>query len=159
MLYWLHGDGQWMTRWHCTNHDFMLAAFSIGSTSIMFLMYCMYAFRNQQALKFVKESNFRTHSRQLRNVFVMCGLIHVCNSVGAWFIPLYWVIVALTIANVIQCHGLLASKKEILAIQRYVRGEQAIQQVENAIDLIHRRDRQNLEATLNQLEAIFTRTA
>ncbi len=157
LSYWLNGNGQWGTRWHCTSGDALLCVATIVSTAFMFLMYLLYAFRNQQALGIVKESHFREHAVRLRNVFVVCGFIHVLNSIGSWFYPVYWVIVALTCVNCWQCIWLLVSKRDVLSIQRHVQGEQAIRQVENAMELIHKSNRSNIADTIAQLEKIFAR--
>lgn len=161
LRYWFDGDGQWMNRWCCTGHDSLLFWVMSSLTIAMFGLYVYYAMQSHFATRSVKECHFVSHLKSLRNVFLLCGLIHVINSVLSWWIPIYYSICVLMVVNIWQCVNLVLRKSEIIAIQKHIEGEHAVQVVENALDMIaaHQRKGQadGISEALAKLEIVLRR--
>ena len=154
--YLIYGGGQWMDRWTCTGNDLPLMLFSMFSCLLMFGHYVVYAIKNHQTLKYVKESHFRQHLLELRNVFVVCGTIHLISTVFCWFFPVYYIISALMLFNTLQMVWLLRSKKETLAIQQHTAGLQATEMIVDIKKIVYEVHAENLKDTLTKLEDLFT---
>lgn len=155
--YWITGDGAHLTRWHCTSGDTLLMWGTIVASTGLFILYLLYAYKSNLALEYVRESHFRAHLSDLRNVFVICGFIHVLNSVVSWFVPLYWSGVVIMVVNCWQTWALMKSKNDVMAIQRHAYGEHAIQLVEDAKNVIRQGHIDGLAATVDRLESILRR--
>lgn len=153
--YWWDGAGAWMNRWHCTNQDAVAAIICSSATMIMFLQYVRYAWQSHKSLSTVKESHFRSHLIDLRNVFLMCGVIHFIGSAVCWVLPVYYVIAALMILNTLQTEGLIRSKKMVHAIQQHVLGTEAVEQVGNALQMIAEKEKQGVRAQLDELKEVL----
>lgn len=120
-----------MNRWCCTNEDLALAVCMIVSCSWMVFEYSRFAWTNHQTFSDrTVESVYRSHSINLRNVFVECGTIHVLSSIVAWFLPLYWAMVLLHVHNAFVAHKLNRSASEQAAYQEHLKGLNAVKLVE-----------------------------
>lgn len=155
--YWIDGDGAWMARWGCSGHDIVAAAFCIVSTVILFATYVLYARQNHQAVKLLQNSLFRSHVIELRNVFLLCGAIHVISSVLSWWKPLYYVTSISMLFNSWQCWTLTRSKKQILAIQQHTRGVAAEQHLEDVRQIVLAAHAEGMHGTLNKLQQVLDR--
>jgi hypothetical protein len=118
----------------------------------MFGLYVVYALQTHAAFKLVLENHFRQHLEDLRNVFILCGTIHVVSSVVCWFIPLYYVVSCMLILNCWLTAHLVKSKSAILAIQSHTRGLAAEEQLENVRRVIHEEQHRGINASLDRLE-------
>lgn len=158
LMYWIHGDGEWMNRWHCSGGDLAACVAMCSACLLMFTSYLVYAAKNHYELRLVKESSFRNHLIRLRNVFLVCGTIHVLDSVICWFIPIYYIIATAMLINTIQCVYLIISKDEILAIKQYTAGSSAIEHVREAKIVIARvvaeKQHEYNKELLNRLEEV-----
>lgn len=155
--YWLTGNGSWATRWLCTNKDLPLAIVTVALFSLLVLMYWFYARQNRLATKVVREATFVKHLRHLCHVFLLCGTLHATGRIVAYVLPIYWIDNIICAITVYKCVGLIKSKSLILAIQRHMDGEHAIELVDDALQQIQRSEGRQLRQTLDQLEHILTR--
>lgn len=150
-----------MTRWHCTSEDLALCIVTIVAASLMFGLYVYYAIQSHLATRTIKESHFVAHLRSLRNVFLVCGAIHLLSSAVSWFWTPYWFIVAAMLVNCGQCIALISSKSKVLAIQQHMSGEHAMIKVYDALTMIrmeqHRATVSGVSEALDRLEKVLRR--
>ena len=146
-----------MNRWHCTGGDVLAAATLVSSCLFMVVLYAIYAKRNHQSLAKVKQSSFRSHLIELRNVFVACGAIHALNSIIGWFVPLHYIAAIAMLGNSIQCLYLLRSKKEILAIEQHTQGIRAVESIEDLKAIISQAQSSGIQEQIRQLEDALSR--
>lgn len=157
LRYWFDGDGQWMNRLHCTNGDLLLMSASVILGTAIVLMYIYYALLSHQASYVVRETHFSRHLSELRNTFVVCGLVHFFSHVVSWVMPLHWLCVLLMVGVVFHTSRLILRKRMVIAIQRAAAGEVAIEKVRDALTVIDQAKLQRVEADYRRLENILRR--
>jgi hypothetical protein len=129
--YWFDGNESWCNRWLCTDGDILLCIATILATLWMATEYVRYARKNHQRIQNNCHVAFVRHITRLRNVFVQCGAIHIIGSVVSWPLPVYWVLVALTVYNAFDSRRLNTSKDFLIAIEEYEMNEKAVQKIES----------------------------
>jgi len=155
VFYWFYGDGAWMNQWDCTNHDTPLFITSCVVALVSFALHLVYAKQLSESLRQVREVHYRKHYQQLRNVFILCGSIHVLTLVASWFVSIHWIIVIAMLVNTIQCATLVISKRQILTIQAHLRGEAALDKVHDALELIHSVRVETAETRLEKIRILL----
>ena len=133
--YFIDGSGKWMTRWHCTSGDRILLFATLVASLWLFAEYCLYAYQSHLAMKRIaRHSNVITHLRDLRNVFVQCGLIHVLNMIISWFWTPYFAIAILTGFNAMMKRHLNNSKAALLVIQEQDRIHTQLEDIAEVVE-------------------------
>lgn len=155
LRYFLDGAGQWADRWTCTGQDVFLAATTISAALLMFAMYVWYAWQTHVALRYVREIHFRYHLHQTRNVFLLCGFIHIMNSVVAWVAPVYFLSACLMLANCAVCARLIGSKRIVLSVQSHIKDARAAEIVSDARSLLKRAHVEDVDALLGKIGDIL----
>lgn len=133
-LYWITGNGAWVSRWECTNHDLWLAVVSIAANLWMGWEYWRYANSCTAAVYQLQDSIAKTHSLQLRRVFIQCVLIHAVLGVLFWWLPSYWILAALTLVNAKQARRLNATKIQVLRSQEAIHTETCDREILQALN-------------------------
>ena len=113
-VYWLTGNGAWLSRWSGTGKDTWLAIASIAATLWLLYEYWQYAQNCGNVSKQLHRGTARRHVLQLRRVFMQSMLIHACTGVLVWWVPAFWVITGLMIANAWQIRQLNTAKIHVL---------------------------------------------
>jgi len=159
--YWIWGGGQWVNRWHASGSDTLACVVSISCASVMVLTYLTYAFQTNRSLKYVENQTFRKHLIELRNVVLMCSVIHFLTMVLYWFVPYFYVTSLLVVIHITQVCVLISRKQNVLAIQEHTQGKAAEEQIEEIWVVIQKAQSSELKnrfSTLcNSLEEIFER--
>lgn len=156
-VYYVNGDGQWLTLWEATGHDRHLAAWMIASSTLVFICCVIYAIQSHTATRVLSESHFARHVRDVRDVFLLFAVTQFLVSVVGWVEQLHWLVIFIRFINVWAFLKLIRSKSQILAIQKHVDGETAVARVSNAVDLIEKQRRCGLLEEISQVESVLRR--
>lgn len=117
LMYWLTGNDHWTSLWVSTNHDIWLAVMSVVANLWMAWEYWQYASNCVIALDGMPDGLTRIHAMQLRRVFIQCAFIHLGIGVLTWWLPAYWLLVALVGVNARQTRYLNKTKLQMLHVQ------------------------------------------
>lgn len=113
--YLLNGGGRWMTRLHCTGHDYYLLWFTIVGATLMITTYFIYAYRTFTCARNKNQTSlYIKHSIWLTVVFVICGMLHLITNVLAWFYTPYYIIAIVYYINAYLTYRLNKSKYQLM---------------------------------------------
>mgnify|MGYP001608496573 CR=1 FL=1 len=117
LKYLIDGDGHWMNRWCCTNHDIYLLGFTILACLWMNYEYIRYGINTNKYIKFVEDPILKSHLETLKSILIQCSIIHFVSFIVCWFWTPYYLICVLLLCNSYTTRKLNSQRTQILLLE------------------------------------------
>lgn len=126
-------------------------------TGAAMLSLCLlYSYQSHKSMSVIRESHYVRHICELRNVFLLFGVTQfITTLVLLSVVESQWPVICLRVMNMVLCVRLIHSKTHVLAIQRHMNGDIAIEQIEDLSTVIRDTHYADIASRLERITEII----